>query len=279
VNASPVPAAPLVIAHRGASDALPEHTPAAYRRAIADGADGLECDVRLSADRQLVCVHDARVDRTSSGTGSVASKTLAELDALDWGSWRTGAPGDPDADADAESPADRDGHRLLTLRALLRLARDCGRPLDLSIETKHPSRFGGQVEDELAALLRAEGWLPGAGADGVAPVGGRVRMMSFSGLAVRRMHQLSPQLPLVYLMERVPRVYRDGSLPEGAGIAGIGLQILRESPGYVRRAHAAGHAVHVWTVDEPDDVRRCLDAGVQAIITNRPRQVLDQLGR
>ncbi|MFZ0159683.1 MAG: glycerophosphodiester phosphodiesterase family protein, partial [Kineosporiaceae bacterium] len=183
------------------------------------------------------------------------------------------------ADPAAESPADRDGHRLLTLRALLRLARDSGHPLDLSIETKHPSRFGGQVEDELAALLRAEGWLPGAGADGVAAVGGRVRMMSFSGLAVRRMHQLSPQLPLVYLMERVPRVYRDGSLPEGAGIAGIGVQILRESPGYVRQAHAAGHAVHVWTVDEPDDVRRCLDAGVQAIITNRPRQVLDQLGR
>ncbi len=263
VGTTPAAGVPLVIAHRGASDALPEHTPAAFHRAIADGADGLECDVRLSADRHLVCLHDARVDRTSSGRGSVASMTLAELEALDWGSWKAGSPG-PDGMA---------GHSaLLTLEMLLDMVRGCGRRVDLAIETKHPNRFGGQVEEELAAVLARFDKETAADA-----VRCGVRMMSFSGLALRRMHRLCPELPLVYLMERVPWVYRDGSLPEGVGIAGIAVEILRENPDYVRLAQEAGHAVHVWTVDEPDDVQRCLDAGVEAIITNRPRQVLEQV--
>lgn len=56
-----------MIAHRGSSEDVPEHTLAAYRKAIEDGADGVECDVRLTADGVLVCVHDRRVDRTSNG--------------------------------------------------------------------------------------------------------------------------------------------------------------------------------------------------------------------
>jgi glycerophosphoryl diester phosphodiesterase len=81
-------ATPLVIAHRGASEVEPEHTLAAYEHAIAIGADALECDVRLTADGHLVCVHDRRVDRTSSGTGLVSTLELAQLEGLDWGSWK-----------------------------------------------------------------------------------------------------------------------------------------------------------------------------------------------
>lgn len=77
-----------VIAHRGASDDAPEHTLAAYRKAIEDGADALECDVRLTADGHLVCVHDRRVNRTSNGRGAVSALELAELAALDFGSWK-----------------------------------------------------------------------------------------------------------------------------------------------------------------------------------------------
>jgi glycerophosphoryl diester phosphodiesterase len=72
-----------VIAHRGASATWPEHTRAAYVQAIDDGADGLECDVHLTADGVAVCWHDATVDRTSDGTGPVHAHTLAQLRALD----------------------------------------------------------------------------------------------------------------------------------------------------------------------------------------------------
>ena len=245
-----------MVAHRGASHDHPEHTVVAYRQAVLDGADGLECDVRLTADRHLVCVHDGTIERTSSGHGRVSRMTLAELAALDWGSWRTGS-----------GPAE-----LLTLSALLDLVAEfaaTGRRLELAIEAKHPSRFGGQVEQTLVDLLHARG-LIGPHTP--------VRVMSFSLLAVRRVQRLAPDLAVVYLMDRVPPPLRAGSLPTGVGIAGIGLQVLRERPGFVRALHAAGHAVHVWTVDEPDDVQRCLDAGVEAIITNRPREVVQQIG-
>lgn len=77
--------APFVVAHRGASAERPEHTLAAYELALQEGADGVECDVRLTRDGHLVCVHDRTVDRTSSGTGLVSELTLDELKALDFG--------------------------------------------------------------------------------------------------------------------------------------------------------------------------------------------------
>jgi glycerophosphoryl diester phosphodiesterase len=136
---------PLVFAHRGGADALPEHTLGAYIRALEEGADGLECDIRLTRDGHLVCVHDSKLDRTSNGRGRVSSKTLAELDALNFGSWHPGYP------ADAELP-----HlsRLLTLERLLDAVRSYGRPVRLLIETKHPSRYGAEVERRLVRMLR-----------------------------------------------------------------------------------------------------------------------------
>ena len=80
---------PFVVAHRGASADRPEHTLAAYELALREGADGVECDVRLTRDGHLVCVHDRRVDRTSTGTGLVSDMTLAQLKELDWGAWHS----------------------------------------------------------------------------------------------------------------------------------------------------------------------------------------------
>lgn len=294
-------ARPRVIAHRGASHDLPEHTPAAYRRALEVGADGLECDVRLSADGHLVCVHDARVDRTSSGRGPVSGMRLDQLRSLDWGSWmpdgaRSGSAGDSaygdgDEGGGVDGGGDEGGgdlepgrRELLSLRELFVLARDCGRPVELAVETKHPNRFGARVEEALVDLLTEFGWQHGGsgvgsgeGAGAAAAAGVRVRMMSFSALAVRRMHRLAPWLELVYLMERVPRVYRDGSLPPGAAVAGLDVAHLRTAPDLVDRLHRAGRRVHVWTVDDPVDVELCLASQVEAIITNRPREVLAQV--
>ena len=266
---------PQVVAHRGASEAEPEHTLAAYRRALEVGADALECDVRLTADGHLVCVHDRRVDRTSNGTGLVSTLELTQLEGLDWGSWRrlpgVGEPDDVE-EPDVVEPGDRS--RLLTLRTLLRLVADARPGVQLAIETKHPTRYGGLVERRLVEVLDAFGWARPA-PERPSPV----RVMSFSLLALRRMRQLAPALPLVYLADRMPSLLRDGSLPRGVDAAGIGVNLLRAQPDLPHRLHQRGHQVHVWTVDEPDDVRRCLDAGVEVIITNRPRHVLRQLGR
>ena len=72
-----VPQRPLVFAHRGSSAAYAEHTRAAYLQALADGADGVECDVHLTRDQHVVLMHDANLDRTSDGTGPVAERTAS----------------------------------------------------------------------------------------------------------------------------------------------------------------------------------------------------------
>ncbi|MFE1414227.1 glycerophosphodiester phosphodiesterase [Streptomyces sp. NPDC058746] len=235
-----------VVAHRGASHEHPEHTMAAYRQAIADGADSLECDVRLTADRKLVCVHDRRVERTSDGRGVVSEMTYAELAALDFGRWK------------GEEHA---GARVLLFEDLLREALAADRPVGLAVETKHPSRAGGRLEVELARMLKEYGLADGAS--------GRVEVMSFSRNALTRMHRLAPGLPAVYLIERAVRPVR----PAFATHAGPGIDLVRRDPGLVGRLRAKGLRVRVWTVDEPEDVELCVRLGVDTIITNRPREV------
>jgi glycerophosphoryl diester phosphodiesterase len=254
-----------VVAHRGSSDDAPEHTLHAYKRAIAEGADALECDVRLTKDGHLVCVHDRRIDRTSNGRGILSTLELAELNELDWGSWR-------DTWEDFEDPEmpDRDKSQILTLRRLLEAVAAVDRRVEVAIETKHPTRYAGLVERRLVALLDEFGW---AGARSP------VRVMSFSQLSLRRLRYLAPDLRSVMLFERVPLRFRDGSLPEGVAIAGPSIEIVRSHPRYVERAHRHGHPVHVWTVDAVDDIALCRDLGVEAIITNRPGRVLRALGR
>ena len=258
-----------VIAHRGSSEDAPEHTLSAYRRAIEEGADALECDVRLTRDGHLVCVHDRRVDRTSNGRGVLSTLELAELTALDFGSWRENWE-------DFEDPEvpDRDRAEILTLRRLLETVADAGRRIEVAIETKHPTRYAGLVERRVVDLLEHFGWAhPRLG--NTSPV----RVMSFSQLSLRRMRMLAPSVATVFLMERVPLRYRDGSLPPGVHIAGPSIEVVRTHPRYVERAQQMGNQVHVWTVDSVDDVRRCRDLAVDAIITNRPRRVLEELGR
>jgi glycerophosphoryl diester phosphodiesterase len=267
---------PQVVAHRGASEDAPEHTLAAYRKAIEDGADALECDVRLTADGHLVCVHDRRVNRTSNGRGAVSALELADLAALDFGSWKKGdhwrnRDEDPDWEVRPEDPQDTS---VLTLERLLELVADAGRPVELAIETKHPTRWAGQVEERLLDLLKRFGLDSPAAADA-----STVRVMSFSARSLHRVRASSPTLPTVYLMQFVSPRLRDGRLPAGVRIAGPSIRIVRHHPAYIERLKRAGHQVHVWTVNEPEDVALCAELGVDAIITNRPRAVRHQLGR
>lgn len=252
-----------VVAHRGASEDAPEHTLAAYRRAIEDGADALECDVRLTADGHLVCVHDRRVNRTSNGRGAVSALELADLATLDFGSWKGRAESHESPERES-----RDHTSVLTLERLLRLVEEqaaAGRRVELAVETKHPTRWAGQVEEELLRVLARH--------DPAIPV----RVMSFSARSLHRVRAAAPWIPTVYLTQFLLPRHRDGRLPPGVGIAGPSIRILRSRPEYVALAHSRGHQVHVWTVDDPVDVELCALLGVDAIITNRPRHVLEQL--
>lgn len=259
-----------MVAHRGASESSPEHTLAAYRRAIATGADAVECDVRLTADGHLVCVHDRRIDRTSNGRGVLSTMSLEELSSLDWGSWKNPWA---ELDDEAEGPdPDPDLQTVLTLDSLLAMVHDHGGPVELAIETKHPTRYAGLVERRLVETLDRFGWAhPKVGTESPA------RVMSFSWLSLRRLRTIAPGLRTVLLMERVPLRFRDGSLPTGVSYAGPSLEIVTAHPEYVERAHKHGHQVHVWTVNTAEDVRLCRDIGVDALISDRPELALRTL--
>jgi glycerophosphoryl diester phosphodiesterase len=252
---------PLVVAHRGSSYVLAEHTLGAYLRAIEEGADALECDVRLTRDGHLVCVHDRTVDRTSSGHGVVSDFDLDDLRGFDFGSWHSPPDRYVEERDSTEAP-------VLTLDRLLGAVGETG--IQLLIETKHPTRYAGLVEQKLVGLLTEHGMQGG---------GSPVSVMSFATVALRRIRLLAPALPTVQLYRRVPTLRRDGSLPAVADVSGPGIAAVRADPGYVGRVHARGRQVYVWTVDEPADIELVLSLGADAVITNRPTDVLAHLGR
>lgn len=250
-----------MVAHRGASVDHAEHTDEAYRRALEAGADALEADVRLTADGHLVCVHDRRIDRTSSGRGVVSTLPLADLEQWDFSSWKQ-----PWSDLDDELD-EVPASAVLTFESLCALVHDFARPVDLAVETKHPTRYAGLVERRLVETLRRFGWAHTT--PGRPP---RARVMSFSRRSLRRVREWAPAVPTVYLMDRVPIRLRDGSLPLGARIAGPSIDIVRRHPAYVAKAHASGHQVHVWTVNRRMDLELCFRLRVDAVITDKPAQ-------
>jgi glycerophosphoryl diester phosphodiesterase len=267
---------PEIVGHRGSREGVYEHTLRAFKQGIADGADALECDIRLTADGHLVCLHDRRLEFVSAHRGIVSSMTLEELRAVRFGARRPWRVGDRVRGGRPVGPpdGDPDDTRLTTLRELLELVADTGRPVGLLIEIKHPTRYAGLTEARLVELLTEFGLARRELHPNGRPA---IRVMSFAEVSMRRMRRLAPDLDLVYLMGRLPRRYRDGSLPPGVGWTGISKEILRTDPGYVARAQARGHHVNVWTVNEPPDVARCLDAGVDTITTDRPRAVRAQV--
>lgn len=265
---------PLVVAHRGSSHRHAEHTLTAYTSAIEEGADALECDVRLTADGHLVCVHDRKVNRTSDGRGIVSEKSLADLNDLDFASWHA-TQQDP-LSADELVLDDDSGPEpgVLTLATLIETVLAAPRLVRLFVETKHPTRYGGLVEQQLVRELRRYGLdKPADREESV------VIAMSFAPMAMRRVRLLAPDLPTMLLAERVPPFRRDGSLPPGVDWAGPGLHILRTHPRYVERVHDRGGKLYVWTVDDAPDIEHVLSLGVDAVATNRPHDVLTKIGR
>jgi glycerophosphoryl diester phosphodiesterase len=255
---------PQVVAHRGSSFSTAEHTLGAYVKALDEGAEGLECDVRLTADGHLVCVHDRRVDRVANARGVVSTMRLAQLDELDFASWKN-----PWADLDDEAPEiDEETRKVLTMRRLLEAARDYDRPVDLAIETKHPTRYAGLVERRLVQLLDDFGW---AGAHSPA------RVMSFSWLALTRIKKLAPALDVVFLLDRQHSWLVAKEVTSEGWVAGPGIDFLRENPRVGRKLRGLGRRVHVWTVNTEDDLDLCVELGVEAVITDRPAMAMGHL--
>lgn len=277
---------PVIFAHRGSSGTYAEHTRAAYLQALADGADGVECDVHLSRDGQLVCIHDTTLDRTTSGSGDVADRTLAELRRLDVYSWKN-----------ADIPSGYGGRfdQFLTLPDLILLLRSAGRPIRLAIELKHPSPAGLRLEEAVIAFLLDEGWDPESSMLGTI----EVSFMSFNPDSMVQLAEMAPPHMLCQLVADVkPKEVRDalrfGSIAEGAlitlmrralkegeqlidhqqvGMAGPGMRYIRKHPDRVRRWIRDGVRVRAWTVNSVEDARFLAELGVQEMTTDYPARI------
>ncbi len=252
-----------MVAHRGSSAARAEHTLGAYVKALDDGADALECDVRLTADGHLVLIHDRRIDRTTNARGVVSTLTLDQLNDLDAASWK-----DPPVEIDDEAAvSDPEHNQVLTLRRLLEVVRDYDRVVDVAIETKHPTRYAGLVERKLVDLLDEFGWT-----DEDSPA----RILSFSGVALTRVQRLAPRLEVALCIESQTWKVTRGLLRPG-WIAAPGIHEIKRHPRLAGRLRKSGHRIHVWVINTAEDLELCLSLGAEAVMTSRPEYILGLL--
>lgn len=224
----------LNLAHRGASKAAPENTLAAFELAVRNGAHGVELDVQLSADNVPVVIHDATVDRTTDGHGHVRRLTLDALKRCDAGRWK--------------SPRFA-GQTIPTLDEAL----DCLAGHVVNVELKTTSLLNDGLEERVVESIahhHAEEC---------------VVLSSFNPLSLARVRSLNARLctGLLYSLRR----------PMGLSVAlPTALHPNHKTVDEHTMAWARAHRfpVRAWTVDNPDEMRRLLNLGVEAIITNVP---------
>jgi len=251
---------PLVYAHRGGAALRPENTIASFDYGLSLGADGLEFDVRLSRDGIVVVHHDATLERTTNGTGPVSALTADELAHVDAAHWFTPADARSKRDVVPRSfPYRGQGHGVPRLRQVL--ARYPGVPLIIELKTNDPELARLAIED-----VRAE------------KATERVAFGSFGWRVLRAARRLEPAVPTGASREEVrlalyrswvrwplgKEAYREFQVPERSGPTRI------VSRHFIAHAHRAGLVVKVWTVNEPADMRRLLEWGVDGLISDRP---------
>jgi glycerophosphoryl diester phosphodiesterase len=225
---------PLVGGHRGNPAEYPENTLASFRSAIELGVDMIECDVHLSADGELVVIHDHTLDRTTDGAGPVVQRSLADLRRLDAGL----------------------GERLPLLSEVCELARDT---VGLCVEIKQiPIPYPG-LEEKLVACLGALGMLD------------QTAVISFHHASARRVKELEPRLSVGVLEGARP--IDPVALMRGAGADIYSPHYGAMDPELVEAVHAAGGVVGVWTVDDDAAVAWCRACRPDSVFTNRPREI------
>ena len=235
----------LIIAHRGASGYKPEMTIPAYELALKQNVDGFETDVRLTKDLKLVGIHDRKTGRVSNRDFVVSKSTLNELQELDFSRQDNKA-------------------KVMTIREFLTLAMDSGKSLTLTIETKHVTKHHWLLEHKLNELL-TEFKLNADQHDRV-----KIVLMSFNPLAVLRFSKLNPLIPRVQLKEKNYPFLHLYPNPGNLEIVGPGIELLTKNPSLIKKFKDKGKKIFVWTVNSPQDMRFCLERGIDAIITNYP---------
>ncbi len=242
---------PLNLAHRGASRVAPENTRAAFRIALEEGADGFELDVRFSRDGVPVVIHDADLRRTTNGAGRVEEQTAAALRALDAGAWF-----DPRFA----------GERIPTLEEVLETFGDSVRyNIELKAFTLRDLRRIPAVVERVRRSGLAE----------------RVLLSSFNPLALRWAWRLAPEIPRGLLVPISPLPLRRAWLAFLAPHQARHLPFPLINEQVVRWCRRRGYAVVAWTVNAPEEMRRLIRLGVEAIITDEPgrlARVLEDLG-
>ena len=241
---------PRVIAHRGASGLMPENTLAAFARAIELGADMVELDVALSRDDELVVIHDATLERTTSGSGRVRDKTLQELQQLEAGRSAGFGP-------------DHATQRIPTLAAVLDLAQE--RTL-LNIEIKEEAvtdRCAGGVADLVIGLV-----LDHRLAD-------RTILSSFDPRALAHARRIAPRICRASLFNAEHhRGMSPVSVIEGDGTVLLGVSRTQVNEEMVEHCHQCGALVAVYTVNEVSEMEQVLAIGVDALFTDRPDRMI-----
>jgi glycerophosphoryl diester phosphodiesterase len=232
----------LVIAHRGGPDRAPENTLAAFRIAIALGADGVELDCQRSKDGALVVIHDETVDRTTNGKGLVGDLTLAELRALDAGQ----------------------GERVPTFEEVLGLAQAGG--VQLVAEIKSPHLYPG-LELEMYRSVEAAGYVD------------RTIFISFDWESLKRLQAASPAAQLGALYDQGKFNY--STAPEGVQYVGPMSEMALMAPGSLRPKRTGGRRAQVWIgkYELPWIYRRLRQQGAYSVTTNHPASAMRALGR
>ena len=229
---------PIIVGHRGARGLAPENTLAAFRAAADLGIDGVEFDVQRTTDGELVVFHDDELDRTTNGHGPIYEKMLAEVQALDAGS--------------AFDPAFA-GERVPTLRETLDYLQTTN--LLLFVELKDPWRFPG-MEAEVVTLIRELGLVE------------RTQIRSFYHAALHLVHHIAPEIALSALWwDRLPGDYEVTFKPINAFFPFC-------TPEAIAQIHARGQEITAWTVNELDDARALVAAGIDGLTTDYPDRLL-----
>ncbi|MEK6286796.1 MAG: glycerophosphodiester phosphodiesterase family protein [Acidobacteriota bacterium] len=274
------PCRPLVIAHRGASGLAPENTVAAFKLAVALGADGVEMDVQLSSDGTPVVIHDARVNRTTDGSGNVARLTLAQLQDLDAGSWferRLSMRPRVRAMVRRFSAETGDSFRTFsrepvpTLEVVLSLLAPAGLGR-IYVELKGgPAKRRALLEAVLSVVraLRLER---------------NVTLLSFDHAIVRSAKEIAGDIRTAATFPaKGRRLISTRSIvraAESAGVDEVALHFGLASRRAVDALHERGISVSAWTANSKLAMRRLAACGVDSIMTNFPnrlRGVLDSL--
>lgn len=242
---------PLVIAHRGDSAHRPENTLASFASALELGATVIELDVQLTADDQVVVIHDATLDRTTDAHGDVRGRTLAEL--------REVSAGYPGRFGDRYA-----GERISTLGEVLAFVRDRARVLvEIKAESVSADAEGG-IEARTVAEVRRAG------------MSGAVALISFDQRAILRLRSLAPEITR-------GRVYGRTSPDEVlATAAEAGCEIVMPHKSQIQeplvtRAREAGLKLATWVVDEPEELRALARFGLYGVGSNRPGVLLEAL--